>query len=156
PERPAFLATHGSILQPKGGHMFRNALRGPAAAALLLAIGIARPAMADPADTFPDNFVSGVVTAVPSGSPVFGGRVEAVGVTDFEGPVVDVTGANGSYVLFLVPVGEQVVRVSGDCIDTTDAPVTVTPIDFDVLSTLGIHLDIPVVNRSVAGAGDCL
>ena len=136
--------------------MFRHARIGSAAAGLFLAMGIARPVMADPADVFPENFVSGVVTAVPSGSPVFGARVEAVGVTDFEGPVVDETAADGSYALFLVPAGEQVVRVSGDCLDTTDASVTVTPIDADVLSTFGVDLDISVVNRSVAGTGDCL
>jgi len=136
--------------------MFRHARIGSAAAGLLLAMGIARPVMADPADTFPNNFVTGVVAAVPSGSPVFGARVEAVGISDFEGPVVDETGADGSYALFDVPAGEQVVRVSGDCLDTTDASVTVTPIDADVLSTFGVDLDISVVNRSVAGTGDCL
>ena len=136
--------------------MFRHARVGSAAAGLLLAMGVARPVMADPADTFPNNFVTGVVAAVPSGSPVFGARVEAVGISDFEGPVVDETGADGSYALFDVPAGEQVVRVSGDCLDTTDASVTVTPIDADVLSTFGVDLDISVVNRSVAGTGDCL
>ena len=136
--------------------MFRHARVGSAAAGLLVAMGIARPVMADPADTFPNNFVTGVVAAVPSGSPVFGARVEAVGISDFEGPVVDETGADGSYALFDVPAGEQVVRVSGDCLDTTDASVTVTPIDADVLSTFGVDLDISVVNRSVAGTGDCL
>ena len=56
--------------------MFRQARIGSAAAGLFLAMGIARPVMADPADVFPENFVSGAVTAAPSGSPVFGGWVD--------------------------------------------------------------------------------
>jgi hypothetical protein len=134
--------------------MFMHAREGSVVAGLLLAIGIVGPAMADPIG---DNFVSGVVTAVPSGSPVFGARVEPVGVLDFSGrPIFDDTGANGSYVLFSVPAGEQVLRVTGNCLDTTDEPVTVTSIDFDDPSTFGVERDIAVVNRSRSGVGDCL
>lgn len=134
--------------------MFTHARAGSVMIGLLLAIGLVGPAIADPVG---DNFVSGVVTATPSGSPVFGALVEAVGVVDFFGqPVSDDTRADGSYVLFSVPAGEQVLEVTGNCLDTTDAPVTVTPIDFDDPSTFGVDRDIAVVNRSLPGVGDCL
>jgi len=121
---------------------------------LLLETIVTGTALAQPAG---DNFVSGVVTAVPSGSPVFGARVEVEGVLDFFGrPIADDTGSDGSYVVFSVPVGEQVLKVTGNCLDTTRAPVTVTPIDFNDPSTFGVDRDIAVPNRSVSGVGDCL
>jgi hypothetical protein len=124
--------------------MFRNAWRGSAAAGLLLATGVAGPALAQ------TTFVFGKVSAVPSGTHVSGARVEAVGVLDFFGnPVFDITQEDPiGYSLFDVPTGEQVLRVSGNCLDTTDDPVTVPP--------EGLEHDIPVVNRSLPGVGDCL
>ncbi len=126
--------------------MFRHARAGSVAAGLLLAMGIAGPARAE------ITFVFGTVSAAPSGSPVSGARVEAVGVVDFFGnPVVDVTESfpgGAFYFLFSVPSGEQLLRVTGNCLDTTDVPVTVPPD--------GLRQDISVVNRSLLGVGDCL
>lgn len=123
--------------------MLRHARGWSVAAGLLLATGIARPALAD------TTFVFGFVTAVPSGTLVSGARVDAVGVVDFFGrPVFDSTQENGIYSLFSVPTGEQLLRVTGNCLDTTDAPVTVPP--------GGVRQDLPVVNRSLPDVGDCL
>jgi hypothetical protein len=117
---------------------------GLAAAGFVLALGITAAARAD------DTFVFGKVVAVPSGTHVSGARVEAVGVIDFFGrPVFDISEEDPlGYDLFSVPIGEQVLRVSGNCLDTTDDPITVPE--------EGLQHDISVVNRSVAGVGDCL
>jgi len=112
-------------------------------AGLLLAAGLAAPALAQ------NTFVFGFVSAVPSGTPVSGARVDAVSVVDFFGnPVFDITQESGIYSLFSVPSGERLLRVSGNCLDTTDAPVTGPP--------EGARRDIAVVNRSLPGVGDCL
>src|SRR5262249_35560549 len=117
---------------------------GLAAASFVLAMGIAGPALADESSIF------GTVIAQPSGTPVSGARVDAVGVVDFRGrPVFDITPDSiFFYFLFPVPIGDQVLRVSGNCLETTDVPVTVPPD--------GLDQALPVVNRSLQGVGDCL
>ena len=125
--------------------MFKHSRAGLLVAGLLLAVGSARPALAV------NTFVFGVVSATPSGTLLSGARVDAVGVVDFFGrPVFDVTGDGPSslYSLFSVPIGAQVLRVSGNCIDTTDVPIVAPP--------EGLRQDISVVNRSLPGVGDCL
>jgi len=117
---------------------------GLAAAGFVLAMGVVGPALADESSIF------GRVIAEPSGTPVSGARVDAVGVVDFAGrPVFDITrDAIFFYFLFPVPSGDQLLRVSGNCLETTDVPVTVPPD--------GLDQDLSVVNRSLAGVGDCL
>jgi len=124
--------------------MFTRRHTGFAAAGFVLALGVAATARAD------TTFVFGKVVAVPSGSHVSGARVEAVGVVDFFGrPVFDITEEDPiGYSLFDVPVGEQLFRVSGNCLDTTDETIEVP--------SAGIEHDFSVVNRSLAGVGDCL
>jgi hypothetical protein len=124
--------------------MLRHARAGLVAAGFLLVVATTGSALAE------STFVFGFVNAVPSGTHVSGARVEAVGVIDGSGrPVVDITEEPPlGYSLFSVPSGEQLLRVSGNCLDTTDDPVTVPP--------RGLQHDISVVNRSLPGVGDCV
>jgi hypothetical protein len=118
---------------------------GLAAAGFLLAMGIAGSALA-----VDNSSIFGRVIAEPAGTPVSGARVDAVGVVDFAGrPVFDITlDSIFFYFLFPVPSGEQLLRVSGNCLETTDVPVTVPPD--------GLEQDLSAVNRSLPGVGDCL
>src|SRR5215813_1410024 len=105
PGRRAAVSRCGPNLKDTGGYtMFIHARAGSAAAGLLLAMGIAGPAVAQ------TTFVFGKVVAVPSGSHASGARVELVGVLDFFGrPIFDITDEDPlGYSLFSVPVGEQV------------------------------------------------
>jgi hypothetical protein len=124
--------------------MLRHTRAGLVAAGFLLVVGTTGTALAQ------STFVFGFVNAVPSGTHVSGALVQAVGLVDFLGrPVFDVTEEPPlGYSLFSVPPGEQLLRVSGNCLETTDDPITVPP--------QGLQHDIPVVNRSLPGIGDCI
>jgi hypothetical protein len=117
---------------------------GLAAAGFLLAMGSAGPALA-----ISDTSIFGNVIAEPSGTPVSGARVDAVGIVDSGHPVFDITrDAVFFFFLFPVPSGDQLLRVSGNCLETTDVPVTV-PED-------GLDQNLSADNRSLLGVGDCL